>query len=542
MLQDKSRSTKDEWKYFYFEISLVDGSYLKHLETDVPIGDKNIGYTQIFGSFNGFAYYYNPEKRSLEIMDIVAKKILFSHPYTIFDYLYQLNCDNGRYIAMMDKSDIFCFDTQTGKLWTQTNAILLTNGSCDGKWIIADCGYENGKYWVKLAHAQHENRKISIPDVKSSIITESDCVLEVTYSVDKNPKIIRHELDGTVNTIECPKINLTFLFNGKWHFLTASDGKATVYITEATSLKSVYTQDIESNILFARFENDELMFTSSKTRLDIVNLKTGLRQYFDIENNVSWPEFAGRRHVIFRKTGKIASFILDRVTGKIESYEKYSFLGCEGDTLYFSSEKELLKFSDGKFETIKKGSSVRGEILQNGLFVGCYELYDTKGDFIQKLSINKNYNASFGAYLGKVEMSTDWMRFDLGRDETFESNSVRFETCPTFSLKRGDKGLKLENLSKTEISGTIWIADLSENENIVRMKSDTFKCKGEESIHVCKTAITGHCVVFIESNALMDTSESTLENVRPGYQMPRFEGNPVISAKKKAVVVTEWGN
>ena len=464
---------------------------------------------------------------------------MFSHAYSSFDYLSGgAQANNGRHIVFMDKSDIFCYDTQTGKLWTQKNAFMLTKGSGDGVWIITDSGLKDGKYWAEFKNLKHPDRIIMVPDVQGSIVTENDCVLELVCSIDKNSKIIRHELDGTVNTINCPPIKWFFLCNDKWHFFTILDGKASVLTTGKTAMKEVYVQEIKNDAPSVKYNNDELMFTSSKTRIDIINLKSGDKQFFDIEENINWPEFAGKRYVIFRKAGNANFFILDRKTNRIDFHEKVTFLGCENETLYFSGEKDFLKFSNGKFEMIKKRSAIKCDAIQDGLLISRYELFDTKGELVQKINIEDDFDYR---NLVSVEISTNLMKLGFGFDEMITPNSIRFETCPTFSLNRGDGYLVLENLSKEKISGKIWIADLESKGNVIEFDGVDFVCNGGEKLEFAKTVASGVFVVYVESNAMMDTSKSALENVNQDYEMPLYEGNPLYSEMQKSVVVTKWG-
>lgn len=542
-----NRQTKDEkYKFIYQEWNLSSNKLIKEVETDIPIMDDRKNYTMIYGAFNGFVYYYNTVNHTFEITNVYTKKTLFSHHYVGFDYLSGgSQADNGRHIVYMDKSDIFCYDTQTGKLWKRNNTQLLTKGSCDGEWVISNSCYTDGRSWIDLVHAQFPDRKLTITDQKGIIYTELDCVLEVAQNDYEHIfKVVRHELDGTVKTLEPPikydRYLYTFLFNGHWHFATIVDEKLVVMTTDKISMRIVCEQPVDDHTLFMRFQDNELLFTQSKTKLAIANFTNGDKKVFDIPEGVMWPEFTGNRYILFRSYSHELE-ILDRKTGLIISYEKLALMDVEGDTLYFSGEKEFAIFRDGKFETFPTKSKIMGDIVKDGLIVGSGAIYDTTGQLVQKTNLPHIGSASDS--IKEVDTMSSSMVIDLGQDETwYTKNRVLFENCPTFSLGRGDGCLVLENLSAKEISGKIWIADLESRENVIELESVDFTCKAGEKLEFGKAVASGHCVVYVESNAMMDTSKSTLENVSQDYEMPRFEGNPLYPEKQKAVVVTEWGN
>ncbi|MBP7732792.1 MAG: hypothetical protein KA140_03395 [Caldisericia bacterium] len=537
----------DKYKFFYQEWSLTNNKLIKEVETDIPIMDDRKNYSSVNGSFNGFVYYQNVLSHSFEILNINTKQVVFSHPVVGFDYLdYKGYTDNGRHIVYMDKSDIFCYDTQTGKLWKRNNTELLTKGSCDGQWVISNSGYTDGRNWIDLVHAQFPDRKVTITDQKGIIYTELDCVLEVVQNDYKHIfNVIRHELDGTVKTLEPPikydSFLYPFLSNGHWHFATKVDGKLIVMTSDKTSIRIVYEQEVDEDSMFIRDQNNELLFTQSKTKLVIVkNFVTGEKGVYDIAEGVTWPEFAGNRFILFRSGFPFQSRILDRKTGEVTPYEKLALIDADNDTLYFSGEKEFAIFRDGEFETFPTKSKIMGDIVKDGLIVGPGAIYDTAGQFIQKISLPRIGSASDS--IKEVNTMSSTMAIDLGQDETwYTKNRVFFETCPTFSLNRGDGCLVLENLSAKEISGKIWIADLMGKEQVIEFEDMDFACSGGEKLEFGKAVASGHCVVYVESNAMMDTSKSALENVDQSYEMPLFEGNPLYQEKQKAVVVTEWG-
>jgi hypothetical protein len=545
LYMDNRKSKDEKYEYFYQEWDLFSSKLIKDIKTDIPILDDRKSYSMIYGTFNGFVYYYNVINHSFEITNVYTKKTLFSHHYIGFDYLSGgSQTDNGRYIVYMDKSEIFCYDTQTDKLWKRYNTELLTKGSCDGKWIISNSNYTDGRNWIDLVHAQFPDRKVTITDQKGTIYTELDCVLEVVQNDYEHIfKVIRHELDGTVKTLEPPikydKYLYTFLFNGHWHFATIVDEKLIVMTTDKTSMRIVCEQEVGDQTLFMRFQDNELLFTQSKTKLAIVNFTNGDKKVFDIPEGVMWPEFTGNRYILFRSNSHELE-ILDRKTGLIISYEKLALMDVEGETLYFSGEKEFAIFRDGKFETYPIKSKIMGNIVKDGLIIGSSAIYDLTGQLIQKINLPRKGSASES--ISGVKTMSNTISLELGQDETLYPNEIVFETCPTFSLNRGDGCLVLENLSKENITGKIWIADLERKENVIELNSINLACNAGEKLEFGKDVAKGRCVVYVEANALMDTSKSVLENVDTSYNMPLFEGNPrFIDNQKQSVVVTLWG-
>lgn len=534
---------KDNNEYLYMERSLVDPRYHKDVKTGLPLR-YNKNNTIVYGCLNNFVYYFNPVNTSFEILNVETKQVVFSHPFMGFDFLNAgSQPDNGRYIVFMDKSDIFCYDTQTGKLWKLPNTELLTSGSCDGQWFISNSSYTDGRNWIDLTRTSPDG-KVTITDVKGRIYTELDCVLEVVQNDYEHIfKVIRHELDGTVKTLEPPikydRFLYPFLYNGHWHFATIVDDRLIIMTTDKKSIRIVFEQEVDKDVMFIRHENDELLFTQSKTKLVIIkNLATGNKETFDIDEGVTWPEFTGRRYILFKSGFPFSPRILDRKTGNVVPYEKMALIDVDGETMYFSGENSLSIFKDGKFETYPTKSSIRAGKVKDGLIFDSWSLHDTSGQFIQKLNLPRIGSAS--DTIKDVNSFSNNMSLYLGQDETLYPNSIVFETCPTFSLNRGDNGLVLENISKDKISGKIWIADLESKENVVEFDSIDFVCKGGEKLEFGKSVASGHFVVYVESNAMMDTSRSALENVKQDYEMPLYEGNPLYSEKQKSVVVTEW--
>ena len=182
--------------------------------------------------------------------------------------------------------------------------------------------------------------------------------------------------------------------------------------------------------------------------------------------------------------------------------------------------------------------------VKNGYISDGYTLYDTTGKFIQKLATSNNpyvyENDIVDMSFPSISSLSITLKDDRSIIQTYFKNCVDYQPCPSYSLNRSEKGLTLENLSKQPISGTVWTADLTSKENIIELKSEDFTCKGGTSTDICTKTMTDHCLVYVESNAMMDTSKSELENVRDNYNLPVFEGNPVDSSKQKSVVVTVW--
>lgn len=546
LYMDNRKSKDEKYEYFYQEWSLSNNKLIKEVETDIPILDDRKSYSMIYGTFNGFVYYYNAINHSFEITNVYTKKILFSHPVVGFDHLYYTGyTDNGRHIVYMDKSDVFCYDTQSGKLWKRYNTELLTKGSCDGKWIISNSNYTDGRNWIDLVHAQFPDRKVTKTDQKGTIYTELDCVLEVVQNDYEHIfKVIRHELDGSVKTLEPPikydRFLYPFLSNGHWHFATKVDDKLVIMTTDKTFIRIVYEQEVDSETLFMRDQNNELLFTQSKTKLAIVNFTNGDKKVFDIPEGVMWPGFAGNRFVLFESGFPFQPRILDRKTGEVTPYEKLALIDADNNTLYFSGEKEFAIFRDGKFETYPIKSKIMGDIVKDGLIVGPTAIYDTTGKLLQK--INLPHIGSASESIREVKTMSNTISLELGHDETLYPNCIVFKTCPIFSLNRGVGCLVLENLSKENITGKIWIADLESKENVIELESIDLACKVGEKLEFGKDVAKGRCVVYVESNALMDTSKSVLENVDTSYDMPLFVGNPrFIDNQKQSVVVTLWG-
>ena len=541
----------DKQALFYCEWNLAQGTMEEQIELDVPMFNGSTN-SMIYAAFNRFVYCFNCVSHCYEVVNVDTGKSVFSHKVEGFDYLSggRGQADNGRYVVYMDYASIFCYDTQTGSLWSMKNAYLATDGGCDGTWFI-DHKTINGKEVLELVNTQYSNRMVTITDQPGKIYTEPDCVLELVedYFGTKS-KIIRHELDGTVKTMETPIDQqhwlYPFLSNGSWHFIKIMGGKIYVLTTTKNEFKTVYVHDCGSQTPSYKTQDGELMYAIDRTKLIIVDLSSGKEQTFEDEKGFDWIEFAGKRFVRFDEN-RIGKAILDRKTGQITSYDgkTLGYIGFDNETLYFSGEKKFATFIDGKMDIKDMNYEVGGSFIKNGYITDGNTLYDTSGKIIQKLFIARD------GYIPKDLKGVDFAGFGElvvsfkinppNLQPYYPNNVVYYQNCPTYSLNRGQEGLTLENLSKKTITGTVWTADLTSNDNVIELKSEEFTCKGGSTTEICTQTMTDHCVVYVDLNALMDTSKSALENVLNNYNLTMFEGNPVESPGQKAVVVTVWG-
>lgn len=532
-------ATDDKSYFYYFERNLSSGEVLRQTRTDIPFASTN-GYslTEVFGAINGFVYFTNPVNGAFDIYDTNAGKSIFSHPRLFYSGNYHDQMDNGRYIAYLDSAGIYCFDTRTGKMWTSPNQVLVSDGGCDGQWIVAD-DFVDGKYVATFTHQEHPEWKVSITNPTRCILTEYSCVIEVRPNEDRSKLVVTmHEFDGSTGTFETPIESAIlyghYLINGKWYFATLIDGKMNLMTTEKNGFKTVFTCESPNRSLYAVTSGTELLFYLSPVKIGILDVRTGTIEYFEVPERSFSPIFAGNRHIVFSIPGNKKA-ILDRRSVEISFTENLDYLGFEGEKLYFSNESVFAVFDGGKLSITKNYNNVKGEFVKNGLIAG-NNLFDTQGNFIQKL-----YSRFNSRKFRDFQVNQKSVSFDLGLDSTVFPNRSTWEACPVFSLERGESGLKITNLSDDSITGKIWLGNLSSSEAVVKLEAMQLEVQAKSSVEIGKKMFDKRCLVLIQSNAMLATAQSKLENLKPGYVMPMFEGVPETGKCRQATVVTVWG-
>lgn len=525
--------------FYYFERNLSSGEVLKQARTVIPLATPNgYSFTEVYGAFNNFAYYLNPVKGSLDIYDVKESKTVFSHPMLFYSGNVHDQMDNGNCIAYLGSADIYCFDTKTGKMWTAQNQVLLSDGGRDGKWIVDD-GFVDGKYVATFTHREHSDWEVTIANPPRYILTEYSCVIEAQPDDGRTKLVvIRHEFDGTIGKFETPvdpdKLYGKFLINGNWHFASLVDGRMNLFTTDRNGFIKVFSCDNQNRSFNGASSGSEMLFYLSSTKIGILEVKSGKVDYFVLPEKTFSPVFSGSRYIVFNLPGG-KNAILDRKSGEVTYTENLKYLGFEDSKLYFSSDHEFATFENGKLTIIKNHNNVDGSFMKNGFIAG-NNLFDTNGNFIQRIFQPSNRNPARDFNVDLQSMS-----FDLGQDVTMFPNRLTWKRCPSFSLERIGSGLRMTNMSEEKIAGSLWTGNLSSGDAVVKLEEIPLEVEAKTTVEIGKDILGMKSLVLIESNALLSTNNSKLENLKPGYVAPMFDGTPDTRRLKLATVVTVWG-